>query len=303
MNRLLLTIDSGGSKTKLFLRTADGLLVAEQETEGFGTATDTETVHPDFLRVLKALCDSRDIAVVVCNLGGKNKEQITKTIRQVLPHAKLHVFRESEGLIGITLCRELHAQVALLAGTGSIAIAPVEDRAIISGGWGANIGDKGSGYQLGLQAISDSLEQLDGVAPMSQLAKQITGLSASPGILSAAEYCTLRDGVRNRLKPLDRAHIASFAKTVSACAAQNDPHALALLQQAGLDLADLVLRTAAKTGSSLKRVVVTGGMVHTKQFWQETFEAHLRENYQIEQVIYLPDGINDALYTLAKTMI
>ena len=303
MNRMFLTIDSGGSKTKLLLRTADGRWIAEQDTEGFGTATDTDAVHPVLLGVLKIFCGGWNISVVVCNLGGKNKEQITNTIRQVLPRAKIYVFRESEGLIGITLCRNLHAQVALLAGTGSIAIAPVENQAIIGGGWGANIGDKGSGYHIGLRAIADSLEQLDGTAPMSQLAQQITGLSSAPGIQSAAEYCALRDEVRNRLKPLDRAHIASFAKTVSACAAQNDPHALMLLRQAGLDLADLVLRTAAKTGNPLKCVVVTGGMVHAKQFWQEAFETSLREKHQIEQIFYLPDGIQDALYTLAKTMI
>ena len=209
MERFLLTIDSGGSKTKLLLRTEAGQLLAVQQTEGFGTAVDSDGVHPDFLRVLKAFCGARAIAVAVCNLGGKNKMQIVKTIQQALPEAKCYVFRESEGLVGITLCRNLQAQVALLAGTGSIAIAPVQNQAVICGGWGANIGDQGSGYQLGLQAISDALEQLDGTAPLSQLAKQITGLSAPPGILPAEEYCRVRDEVRNRLKPLDRAHIAS----------------------------------------------------------------------------------------------
>lgn len=303
MNRLLLTIDSGGSKTKFLLRTDDGRLIATQETEGFGTATDSDEVHPVFFTELKKLCDGWNIAVVVCNLGGKNKEQITKTIEQALPHAKIYVFRESEGLVGATLCHDLHAQVALLAGTGSIAIAPIQNQTIICGGWGANIGDQGSGYHLGLQAISDSLEQLDGTAPMSELAKQITGIASPPGILCAEEYCALRDKVRNRMKPLDRAHIASYAKTVSACAAQKDPHAQMLLRQAGLDLADLVLRTAAKTGNPLRCVVVTGGMIHAKQFWQEAFETRLQEKHKVEQVIYLPDGINDALYTLAKKMI
>ncbi len=303
MDRLLLTIDSGGSKTKLLLRTEDGLLVAEHVTEGFGTATDSQDVHLTLSHVLKTFCENRLIAAVVCNLGGKNKTQITNTIAQVFPDVKIHVFRESEGLVGITLCRNFGAQVALLAGTGSIAIAPVENQAIISGGWGANISDKGSGYHLGLRAISDSLEQLDGTAPMSRLAKQITGHSSPPGRLTAEEYCYLRDAVRANISPLDRAHIASYAKTVSACAGQNDSHALNLLRDAGIDLADLILRAVAKTGNPLKRVVVTGGMVHAKQFWQDAFEARLQEYHQVEQVFYLPDGINDALYMLAKTMI
>lgn len=303
MERFLLTIDSGGSKTKLVLRTEDGQLLAERQTEGFGVATDSDDVHSVFLRVLQEFCGVRPIAAVVCNLGGKNKTQITKTIQQVLPDAKCCVFRESEGLAGITLCRDLQAQVALLAGTGSIAIAPVENQAVICGGWGANIGDQGSGYHIGLRAISDALEQLDGAAPLSELTKQITGLSTPPGVLPAEEYCRVRDEVRTRLKPLDRAHIASYAKTVSACAACNDPHALELLRQAGLDLADLVLRTGAKTGEPLKRVVVTGGMVHAKQFWQEAFEARLREHHRMEEIFYLPDGMNDALWMLAKAML
>ncbi len=303
MEPLLLTIDSGGSKTKLILWNDSKRRIAEQETEGFGSAMDVDAVHPGLFNILKSFCTGWQISVVVCNLGGKNKEQITKTIEQALPYAKIHVFRESEGLVGTTLCHNLHAQVALLVGTGSIAIAPIKDQTIICGGWGANIGDKGSGYHIGLQAISDSLEQLDGTAPMSELAKQITGLSSSPGILCAEEYCALRDEVRNRMKPFDRAHIASYAKTVSACAAHKDPHAQMLLRQAGLDLADLVLRTSAKTGNPLKCVVVTGGMVHAKQFWQEAFETSLRTKHQIEQIFYLPDGIHDALYTLAKTMI
>lgn len=303
MDRFLLTIDSGGSKTKLLLHTEDGQLLAEHQAEGFGTAEESDAVHPVFLRVLKAFCGRRCIAVVVCNLGGKNKMQITKTIQQVLPDAKLYVFRESEGLVGITLCRDLQAQVALLAGTGSIAIAPAQNQAVICGGWGANIGDQGSGYHIGLRAISDALEQLDGTAPLSELTKQLTGLSTPPGVLPAEEYCRIRDEVRTCLKPMDRAHIASYAKTVSACAARNDPHARELLRQAGLDLADLVLRTAAKTGKPLKRVVVTGGMVHAKQFWQETFEARLRAHHGIEEIFYLPNGMNDALYMLAKAML
>ena len=303
MEPLFLTIDSGGSKTKLILWDDCKRRIAEQETEGFGSAMDVDAVHPGLFNILKSFCLGWQASVVVCNLGGKNKEQITKTIEQALPHAKIHVFRESEGLVGTALCHNLHAQVALLAGTGSIAIAPVQNQTIICGGWGANIGDKGSGYHIGLQAISDSLEQLDGTAPMSELAKQVTGISSPPGILCAEEYCALRDKVRNRMKPFDRAHIASYAKIVSSCAAQDDPHARMLLRQSGIDLAALVLRTAAKTGNPLKCVVVTGGMVHAKQFWQEAFETHLQEKHQIEQVIYLPDGINDALYTLAKKMI
>lgn len=302
MPDVLLTMDSGGSKTRLTLWNIDGQSLREATVQGFGTAVDTQAVQPDLSRILEEFCRKYHILAVVCNLGGKNKTQITNTLLQAFPGAAIRVFRESEGLVGTILCEKTQSQVALLAGTGSIAIGPVENHTVICGGWGANIGDKGSGYDLGLRAIASSLEQIDGTKPLSPLAAYITGVTQPPQLLSAAEYCALRDNVRQRLQPLDRANIAKFSRTVCAFAGQGDPHALSLLQQTGRDLAELVLQAADKTGRCLSRVVVTGGFVHAKAFWQTAFENRLKEKYSIEEVFYLPDGITEAMFTLANNL-
>lgn len=297
---MILTIDSGGSKTKFTLWDNSKNKILEKTTVGFGVANDSDNINSILLNELADFCDCYSIEKVICNLGGKNKTQITKTIEKAFPGASIKVFRESEGLIGITLCEKMNAQVALLAGTGSIAIAPYGEYTIICGGWGANIGDKGSGYDLGLQAVLSSLKQIDGIEPLSGLAKEITGLEHPPKLLSAMEYCDLRDKVRSRIAPFDRAHIAKYAKMVTEFAKQGDSLALQLLKPVGLELAELVISAANKIDTPLKRVVVTGGLVHAKEFWQETFEGRLRENCDLEQVVYLIDGIDDAMYLLAK---
>lgn len=302
MKSLFLTVDSGGSKTKFTLWDYTKHVVAKKTTEGFGTATDVEDIHPAFLKALRDFCNGGEIAVVVCNLGGKNKNQMERTIRLVLPSAKVSVFRESEGTIGLSLCKHLQAQVALLAGTGSIAVAPSRLQAVICGGWGANIGDQGSGYELGRAAILTSLEQVDGREPLSDLARLITGISEPPLTLSAQEYCALRDQVRARIAPFDRAHIAQYSKLVCRCAELGDSHAQDLLRKTGEDLAYLVLKAIDKTGEPLKRVVVTGGLVHARQFWQNSFEKRLQEKHMLEQVLYIEDGIDEAMFALAKAL-
>ena len=203
-------------------------------------------------------------------------------------------------MVGLVLCEMYSAQIVLMAGTGSIAIATAEDKVVISGGWGPNISDAGSGYQLGLDAIRIALNELDGLEPLSLLTKALTGAEESPKSMSTKEYCEYRDKVRQRLSPLDRAHIASFAKTVYECACAGDPMALSLLKKAGEDLASVVLSAAQKSQQSISRIVVTGGMVNSKFFWQKAFEEKIKEKYSINEVIYIADGIDTAMRQMAK---
>lgn len=302
-NRAFLTLDSGGSKTALRLYTVDGVVIRESFSKGFGFAEESECVLADALSVLSEFCKGYQIVAAVCNLGGKNQKQMELTLNHVFPNAKIRVFRESEGSVGLEICREYSAEVMLMVGTGAIAIAGCGDKAVISGGWGANISDMGSGYQLGLDAVRISLEELDGVKELSLLAKTITGVSEPPTVMDAAKYCEFRDGVRRRLAPFDRAHIASLSKTVYSCARLGDEVALDLYKKVGSDLASLLISTAKKTGQGLSCAVVNGGMVNAREFWQESFEKKLENEYGSIKIHYLINGIDEAMRRMAEEII
>lgn len=297
--KVFLTVDSGGSKTKLCLYDYENNPVKDTVLKGFGAATESDLVIEELKTALVDFCSGFSVSVAVCNLGGRNKEQMRLTLKSALPNAKVKVYRESEGFAGVELCKMFEAEVTLMAGTGTIAVAPVKDKIIISCGWGPNISDKGSGYALGLAAVQQVLEEVDGVAPLSLMAQKLTGLKEAPKELTAEEYCAMRDKVRQNMAPLDRSHIASFAKVVYDCAVSGDEKAMAIHQKIGLDLADVVLATVLKTGRPLKSVVVTGGMTRSKDIWQEIFEESLKERYEIEKVYYVADGIADAMRNIA----
>ena len=179
-NRAFLTVDSGGSKTELKLYSIGGDLIKGGTLRGFGAASDSEDVLDEAVRDLAYFCADHRITVVVCNLGGKNKKQMEATLKSAFGEAEVALFRESEGVVGIELCKKYSSQVTVMAGTGTIAIAPRDEKVVICGGWGANISDKGSGYQLGLDAIRTVLEEIDGTEPLSLLTKTITGINAPP---------------------------------------------------------------------------------------------------------------------------
>lgn len=302
-NKAFLTIDSGGSKTRLALYTADGAFIKEGTSHGFGLAEDSDEIIEEARRVLSDFCVGYEISGAICNLGGKNKRQIRKTLKAVFPDVDETVFRESEGTVGLELCKMYSAEVTLMVGTGAIAIARVGDNAVISGGWGANISDKGSGYQLGLDAVQLALWELDGTGELSLLTKALTGISEPPKPMNSAEYCDFRDRVRQSLMPFDRAHIASFARTVYDCAKLGDRRSLELYKKVGYDLALLTIAAAKKAGGELNCAVVNGGMINAKEFWKESFEEKLKSEYNAVKIHYLINGIDEAMCHMAKEII
>lgn len=298
----LLTVDSGGSKTEIVLYDSIGEPMNKGVFRGFGSAVDSDQILPELAQAMSDICGCRAPSAIVCNLGGKNKEQLERTVSSVFPSSRIRVFRESEGVIAKELCSKFDAQVNLMVGTGSIAVAPTDRGVVISGGWGANISDKGSGYQLGLDAVRLALEELDGINELSLLTKTLTGVEEPLGVASAQEYCTFRDRVRSRLFPFDRTNLAKLAKTVYMCAGMGDSKAIGLYEKLGSDLADIVLSAMSKTGKELKRAVVTGGLVNAKEFWQESFEKKLKSRYENFTALYMPDGLSVGLLELAKNI-
>ena len=187
--------------------------------------------------------------------------------------------------------------------TGSIAIADVEDNTVICGGWGANIGDMGSGYQLGLEAIQQVLKEVDCSDHFSLLSKAILKEESPPKLISASEYCKYRDSIREKLSPFDRSHIAEYAKVVYKCAEEGDETSLSLYKKVGEDLADIVLSAIAKIGENSVGVVVSGGMVNAKEFWKNHFENRLSSHTDLKNISYLTNGIDQALSEIAKRVI
>lgn len=299
MEKRLLAIDIGGSKTRIQLLDTDGAILSEICGVGAATAAEDTAPLPMLEDLLTNIPNKDHIVAEAINLGGRNTEQVKNTFLSFFPNASLRIFRESEGTAAYALGDEYDAPVVLMAGTGAIAVGKANGQYVTTGGWGVNIGDEGSGYEIGLNAIRLALQALDGTAPLSPLAQYISGCNAALAATDdPAAYRDARDRVRENLFPLDRQHIASFAKVASDFAGYGDPLAIQVFEQAGENLATLVTKTFKKLENAKASIVVTGGLVHAKRFWAPAFEKHLPG----VRIHYITDGLLFGTRCIVKEM-
>lgn len=121
------------------------------------------------------------------------------------------------------------AGVALIAGTGSIALGR-DTRGVAArvGGWGHVLGDEGSGYAIGQQALQAAARAADGRGPPTTLLERILAywrLQASVDLIERA------------YQPFDKTAIAALAPLVLMCAREGDGPARGIVTHAVEELA------------------------------------------------------------------
>ena len=292
-----IAIDTGGSKTLTSLMDSAGHTLKTSRFNGCGLPVDHPGEPlPDFEKALSDFSEGFfPVRSVLVNLGGRNKGQLQSALKKLYPMADIRIYRESEGYLAKALAEFHGASAVLLAGTGAIAVSfhPTEAVSYVGGGWGADIGDGGSGYDIGLQAVRAALLELDGNEPLSLLTQKITGcmepLKAESDLASLMEK---RDGIRRDLLPLNRRKIAALAPLVAECAALNDEKALEILSGAGKQLAVCAADCLLKSGVQPPcKIIITGGLLHIRPYWNDAFEKTLEERFGACDILAIPDGI------------
>jgi N-acetylglucosamine kinase-like BadF-type ATPase len=189
-----------------------------------------------------------------------------------------------EGRVGVTVD----------AGTGSLARGWAADgREASAGGWGATLGDEGSGYWIGMRAMSAALHACDGRIGETVLSRAVLEhfgmmdeldlvFRATQGLVrseadqgvgvgpdSGAEGAPARDtdgGLRFRRElprqALTRAEVAALCPVVAQAARQGDAVATAILHGAGVELARLGAAVIRRLGMEREEfaVVPFGGV-------------------------------------------
>jgi N-acetylglucosamine kinase-like BadF-type ATPase len=119
--------------------------------------------------------------------------------------------------------------VALIAGTGSIALGRDRHGATTrAGGWGHVLGDEGSGYAIGRQALQAAVRAADGRGPATTLLERIL---AQWGLQQPADL------FEQVYQKAEKADIARLAVLVFTAAQAGDHAARKIIQHAAEELA------------------------------------------------------------------
>lgn len=273
---MILALDSGGTKTKIIGADNSGNVIFTDVTKGYGLALDDESVLLTELTdyINKSVKNPDEVKNIVMNLGGRNSGQLRNTLHAAYPNAEIDIFRESSGFLGEQIRTSHECDIIIFAGTGTIAQGYGKNGWFVSDGWGRDVGDGGSGYAIGLDAIRKSLMALEENEPLTPLVKHITGEAEPFGCVNTSDgLLERRDAIRKRILPLERQLVASFAKAAADFAREGDKIATEIYENAGVSLAKTAIRIAKKCELSDNiRIGVVGGVANSRDLWQKEFE-------------------------------
>ncbi|NWQ42737.1 hypothetical protein MLOOGBEN_18705 [Bacillus sp. EB106-08-02-XG196] len=182
----LLAVDGGGTKTLAVLVNEDGNVLGE----GKAGASNYQVVGVEAAKgalieaILAAFHDAGglvDVEKAVFALAGIDTAKDEKVVEGVVQSAVNELFIEIRSLVVENDCLSAllgatqdKAGILLIAGTGSIVYAHDGNKRIVrSGGWGHRVGDEGSGYWIGKQAIQSVLKMQDGRGEETLLSRLI----------------------------------------------------------------------------------------------------------------------------------
>ena len=229
-----LGVDGGGTRTRVALVDGAGRECARAE----GPPTLIDPANPGkTIDVITQLCREvaskggadLPVAGLWAGIAGAGTEPTRSVVETALREAGLSS-RTSVGADAEATFYDAFPSgpgILLLSGTGSIALGRGADGSSIRvGGWGANLGDEGSGYRIGMEALRALVRGEDGRGVSTDLRNPILK------VLGLAEPADLIKWIASAQK----ADVASLVPLISEVAEAGDQAATTVIEKAVDDL-------------------------------------------------------------------
>jgi N-acetylglucosamine kinase-like BadF-type ATPase len=273
----VLGIDAGGTKTVCLLADATGTIIGEARGPGANLHAVGELAVEKVLHEVmeEAIGDRPFVPAAIClGIAGVDREDEAQTVRAIMRRIghKSRTLVVNDALIALVAGAGEAPGVVIIAGTGSIVYgrnhAGIAARA---GGWGHMIGDEGSGYWIGREALSAVMRAADGRGPRTGLTQtilayfQISDVSPLPRI------------VYDLAQP--RMAVAELGPLVQEVSARGDAVATRILERAAeeLVLASQSVTTALEMRGDAFTFYLAGGTFRVVPWLAEELPRRLVE--------------------------
>ncbi|MDU0206274.1 MULTISPECIES: N-acetylglucosamine kinase [Paenibacillus] len=186
----LLAFDGGGTKSIVVLTDREGNVLGQGKAgpcnyQGVGKKKAVREIAHGIREAILDLGISEDLALLpsieidcaVFGIAGLDTEYDRKVIMEMVQETLSlltiqvgHLLVHNDGLAALLGATEGQPGVLVIAGTGSIVFGINEfGQTGRTGGWGHRVGDEGSGYWIGKQAVTAILRMNDGRGEATKL--------------------------------------------------------------------------------------------------------------------------------------
>jgi len=235
----VLGIDAGGTKTVCLLADERGAIVSDARGPGANLHAAGELAVEKVLHEVMEeaigdrTIDGRPIVpdAICLGVAGVDRADEAQVVRAIMRRIgyKSRILVVNDALIALVAGARDESGVLINAGTGSIVYGRnAAGEAARAGGWGHMIGDEGSGYWIGREALAAVMRGADGRGPETALAAEILGH------FGVDDVSRLPRIVYDREMP--RMSVAALGPIVQAVASDGDAVATRILERAAEEL-------------------------------------------------------------------
>jgi glucosamine kinase len=273
---VILGIDGGGTNTRAAI-VANGKVVGTGQSGSIKRLrVGAEAAEANLRAALKeafAQSGMKDIDAASCGVASASMPGITEWIAAVFSDFGIEKFEVvGDEVIALDAAFQGGPGILQIAGTGSNTIGRAADGSRESaGGWSSRLGDEGSGYWIGVNAVRRALHAYDREEPTQVIAR----VSEIWGTPTMDDFINLGDSTPGP-------DYAALAPVIHELAEAGDPVAVGVLGQAAADLVAFVLLVRSKLRRKHKiagevPVAWTGSVIEKTPMVREAFFKGLRD--------------------------
>ena len=311
VDTLLAAIDGGGSSTRVWVLSAAGEFLAEGRSgpstvtvvgaEAAGRAV-AEAARAAGLSAGDWPGGGANVAVVAAIMAGVETEpeysQFLAELQRRFPDSAVVLRHDATGALLAGTMGD--PGVMILSGTGSVCVSMGPGGELVrAGGWGHVVGDEGSGYWIGKEAMRRAIRAADGRGPATALTERLCQAAGVKHILDVFGPVTRGD--------FDRPWIARLAPLVAQTAAEGDPVANAIMDEAAYELAlhvaSVIRRAPWFADVDAVPTVTAGGVFGLGADWYHRVKQALaREAPRARLTVWVKEPILGAVYLALKEL-
>jgi N-acetylglucosamine kinase-like BadF-type ATPase len=295
-----LGIDGGGSKTLAIIVDAQGTEVGRGQAgssnhTGVGLTRASANIYAAVAQARQGLGEQIPIQKAWLGIAGIDRQADQQMFEAHVQSLASTVYVTNDAELALSALPAT-VGVVVIAGTGSISLGRnAHGQTTRSGGWGHILGDEGSGYALGHQALRAAVRAADGRGPQTLLLESI---------IQEWQIQQADDIIGEVYGNDDKAKIARLSSCVFQAEQRGDAVAHEIVQNNLAELVLVVRTVGTKLGFSAQQplpLALGGGLLLNESHFQSRFLEQLRQQQAIDLIVHVDQPALSAARSVIHT--